>query len=222
MLFLFLKIFVLVTWTAVLSNTLSLSRRGNLTTIVDACDKGTRNVVQNGEMLLQTLEWQIGSLSTMEMPQSCRTTMSMEYSDRWQYAVIAVQWMGAVKLQALVQATVQLRYDQEAVPASGVSVLVPGLLLNLCPEVSKAKSIQSILTSVMSGPRNERWQENIPIDTPNQRWSPCGQVKPFTFEWSVDVKGRKLQRTATDGFGTSTTVNEALSLHIVTQWRPCQ
>jgi hypothetical protein len=136
LLFLLLIVLHLVTSHPLVSNL--HSRRNNLTTAIEACAQGTRNIFQDGTNLTQTFQWQIGYLPAIEMPISCKTIMSMDYSSEWQYAVVGVQWKGSVNIIPGTQANVLLRYDTEASSASGVSVQKPGQLSSSHPAVTKA------------------------------------------------------------------------------------
>jgi hypothetical protein len=76
----------------------------------EICSAGERTLVVDAEKRLQTLQWNIGSIEAVSTPVQCETTMSMEYSPQWQYAVTEINWHSYASLLAGSSATTGLSY----------------------------------------------------------------------------------------------------------------
>jgi hypothetical protein len=87
----------------------------------DICQSGSRNVVADGKSLTQILQWDIGSITAVDAPKQCKTTMAMEYNSLWQYSVTEIRWKGQANLQSNAQATVLLSFSLDPNLTGGVS-----------------------------------------------------------------------------------------------------
>jgi len=164
----------------------------------DICQNGDRKVLLDAEKKFQTLQWEIGSITAEKAPQSCQTTMSMDYSAQWQYAITAVNWKGYVGLQAGSMALMGLTY--------GFGTQNPG---------------PAILWWALSGPKNDEWLQNYSVPGNLQAWSTCGQKLPLTFEWRVEILSKK-KAIAMGILGSPTGAGGGnLTLSMVTEWREC-
>jgi hypothetical protein len=71
---------------------------------------GARNVVVDALTRSQTLQWDIGSVTSSQAPVSCRTSMSMDYEPTWQYAVTKIDWKTQATLPAASQAILAISW----------------------------------------------------------------------------------------------------------------
>lgn len=70
----------------------SLSNIRSKTQNPQICSEGERTLVVDAERRTQTLQWNIGTIEAVATPVQCETTMSMDYSPQWQYAVTEINW----------------------------------------------------------------------------------------------------------------------------------
>jgi hypothetical protein len=71
---------------------------------------GGRHVIVDALARSQTLEWGIGMVTSAQAPVSCRTSMSMDYDQNWQYAVTKIDWKAQVSLPASSQAILSISW----------------------------------------------------------------------------------------------------------------
>lgn len=76
----------------------------------EICSSGGRKLVLDAKSLRQTLQWHIGEIHAAEAPIICRSTVSMDYDDNWQYAVTKVNWQGAADIRSFSQALIVLTW----------------------------------------------------------------------------------------------------------------